>query len=180
MLDITNSFIKSGVGWGKKRERRMEIEKGEKVTNKFSEKSLYNVTSLPQSHLGHRVYKLTWEELGLIFDDILNPLPFEKVSYRSHSGKAQIRTRKGNPTRLKPPSAMNSSSQTVFLGTLGFHGGILGIKQERIRLLLHSLTRTTSLWSVTSLGSVEEVLLGKSFKHCKKKVIRKLPLLILS
>lgn len=148
MLDITNSFIKSGMGWGKKREKRTEIEKGEKV-NKFSEKSLYTVTSLPQSHLGHRVYKLSWEELGLIFD-ILNPLPFEKVNYRSRSVKAQVKTGKGNPIRLKLPSAMNSS-QTVFLGTLGFHGGILWIKQGRIRLLLHSLTRTTSPWSVTSL-----------------------------
>lgn len=58
MLDITNSFIKSGMGRGGKKERRIEIEKGEK-RNKFSEKSLYNVTSLPQSHLGHRAYKLS-------------------------------------------------------------------------------------------------------------------------
>lgn len=59
MLDITNSFIKSGMGWGKMRERRIEIEKGEKVANTFSEKSLYNVTSLPQSHWGHTFYKVS-------------------------------------------------------------------------------------------------------------------------
>lgn len=124
----------------------MEIEKGEKVTNKFSKKSLYNVTSLPQSHLEHRSYKLSSEGLGLIFYSILNPLPFEKANYRSHSVKAQVKkkkkNRKGN-ARLKLPCAMNHSSQTVFLGTLGLFRGIPRIKQRRFRLLIHSLTRTT-------------------------------------
>lgn len=44
-LDIANRFIKSGVGREKMRERRVETEKQKNVTNKFSKKSLYNVTS---------------------------------------------------------------------------------------------------------------------------------------
>lgn len=43
----------------------------------------------------------------------------------------QVKERKGNPTRLKLPSAMNSGSQAVFLGTRRLNGDILETKQER-------------------------------------------------
>lgn len=183
MLDITNSFIKSGMGWRKKRERGTETEEGGKVTNKFSEKSFYSVTSLPQSHLGHGVYKLSWQELSLVFDDILNPLPFEKVNYRSHSVKAQVKTRKGKPTRLKLPSAMNSSSQIVFLGTLGLHGGgTLRKKQGREAGFSFTLEPELLLYDLLPLFGLggRKLAWKKSFKRCKKKVIWRLLLLRLS
>lgn len=76
MLDIANGFIKSGVGWGKTRDRRMEIEKWKKVSNKSSKKSLHNVTSPPPKPSGaeflHIVQSRAWNKL---FYDILNLLP---------------------------------------------------------------------------------------------------------
>lgn len=45
MLDITNSFIKSGMGWGKKSERKEDRDRETEKSNKFSKKSSNNVTS---------------------------------------------------------------------------------------------------------------------------------------
>lgn len=45
MPDITNSFIKSGMGWGKKSERREEGDRETEKSNTFSKKSSNNVTS---------------------------------------------------------------------------------------------------------------------------------------
>lgn len=71
MLDIANSFIKSGVGWEKMRERRVEIEKQKNVTNKFSKKSLHNVTSPSSKPCGtqflHTVPSRAWIYYFMIF-----------------------------------------------------------------------------------------------------------------
>lgn len=45
MLDITNSFIKSGMGWGKKSERKEDGDRETEKSNKFSKKSSNNATS---------------------------------------------------------------------------------------------------------------------------------------
>lgn len=53
----------------------MEMEKGGKVTNKFSKKSLHNVTFLSSKPFGTQILQTVLTGLDLIFADILNPLP---------------------------------------------------------------------------------------------------------
>lgn len=56
MLDITNGFIKSGMGGmgrGKKSKRSKNGDRKSEKSNKFPKKSLHNVTFPSQSHLEH-------------------------------------------------------------------------------------------------------------------------------
>ena len=118
---------------------------------------------LPQSHLEESFYTLSRVGLGINYFMtfltfcLLLWKPREKetweINYRSHAVQAQVKTKKRNPTRLQQPFFQNSSSQTVFLGTLGLHRGIPWVKQVGSRLLTPSLTRAASLWSVCSLGA---------------------------
>lgn len=143
-------------GVGKKERRKIrDGERGEgKETNKFSNKYLHNVTSLPQRQLQHSFCKLSSVGFGLISADIvdsLNPLWMTlKAIWEGRERSYTIKT------------ALTNSSQTVSLGTLGLHrysvGKIGGIRAS------HSLSNqsTFSLIFFLSWGSVEEILLAKT------------------
>lgn len=65
MLDTANSFIKSGVG-GEDEGAKSGDGETENVTNKFSKKSLHNVTSPSSKPREHNFYTLSRVELGYI------------------------------------------------------------------------------------------------------------------
>lgn len=140
----------------------METEKQKKKKRKFVKKSLHNVIVPSPKPFGIQFLQIVLTEEGLVsflitFLTLCHILwkPFEKeareTNYQSHLVKAQEKNKKRNPTWLKLLSAMNSSSQTVFLGTLGLHRGMPWGKQVGFRLPTHSLLRATSLPSPGAL-----------------------------
>lgn len=179
MLDITNGFIKSGTGGGRRaREVRKETEKGEKVTN--FPRSHYTLSHLlPQSRLEYSFYKLACSRAWFNFWCYSQPFAYCSESHwRRKPGKqtpavTQLKHRKNQDDKSHTTENLPSAINYKFSNRVPRNLRIPW--RHTLKQLGFGLSTplfSQSIFSSVCIlywGSVEEILLGKIVSKVKIK-----------